>query len=199
MSNLVSAPSSAGLSSTSFTLKKPWLSLLGNKFWVYAPDGTLVAFVKMPLFKWKAELTIYADESLAQPLMHLQVQRALTLNPTFDVMDVPRNVHLGGLRKLGLKSMLRDRWELLDQGGAVIGDMEETGNSFVRRMIPLLLGRWQIRLGGAPVARIEQVFTLFSKEFTLDLSESQGRIDPRFAIACAVFALLAESARESSS
>lgn len=199
MSNLVGVPHSAGLASSSFTIKKPWLSILGNKFWVYAPDGTLVAFVKVPLFKWKAEMTIYADESMAQPLMHLQVQKVMTVNPVFDVMDVPANVPLGGIRKLGLKSILRDKWELLDSAGASVGDMEETGSSVLRRMIPLLLGKWEIRLGGAPVAHIRQVFTFFAKEFTLDLSAGHGRIDPRFAIACAVFALLAESARESSS
>ena len=199
MSNLVGVPHSAGLASSSFTIKKPWLAMLGNKFWVYAPDGTLVAFVKIPIFKWKTEMTIYADEGMTQALMHLQAQKVVSLNPVFDVLDVQASSRLGSLRKLGLKSMVRDKWELVDPAGTTVGDMEETGNSFLRRVIPLLLGTWQIRLGGRPVARIQQVFTFFAKEFTLDLSESQGAIDPRFAIACAVFALLAESARESSS
>jgi len=197
MSNLASVPRSAGLQSSHLTVKKPWLSLLGNKFWVYAPDGTLVAFVKMPLLQWKAEMTIYGDEAMTSPMMHLQVQKVMTVNPVFDVMDVSSQTRLGAVRKLGLK-LIRDKWELLDGSGTQVGEMEETGNSFLRRMFPLLLGKWEIRLGGTPVARITQVLKLFSKEFTLDLSESQGRLDPRFAIACAVFALLAESARERS-
>lgn len=199
MSNLVSAPHSAGLASSAFTIKKPWLSMLGNKFWVYAPDGTLVVFVKMPIFKWKAEMTLYADEAMTQPMMHLQLQKIMTVNPVFDVLDVRDNTKLGSVRKLGLKSMLRDKWELLDAVGNQAGDMEETGNSFLRRVIPLLLGTWEIRLGGTPVAQIRQLFTFFAKEYVLDLSGNQGQIDPRFAIACSIFALLAESARESSS
>lgn len=199
MSPIVPAPHSAGLASSQFTIKKPWLAFLGNKFWVYAPDGSLVAFVKMPIFRLRAEMTLYADEAMTRPMMHLQLQKLMTVNPLFDVMDVGRNVKLGSVRKLGLKSMLRDKWELLDPSGTQVGDMEETGNSFLRRMIPLLLGTWEIRLGGAQVASIRQLFTFFAKEYVLDMSQSQGRIDPSFAIACSIFALLAESAREASS
>ena len=46
------------------------------------------------------------------------------------------------------------------------------------------------------VGRIKQVFRFFVKEFTLDLTMSQGRIDTRFAMACAILALMAETRRE---
>lgn len=197
MSNLTTAPHAAGLNSSTFTIKRPWLSWLGNKYWVYAPDGALVAFVKMPIFRWKPEMTIYADESMQSPLMHLVQQKLMTLKPTFDVMDVTANTSLGAIRKLAMKSIVRDEWELLDGQGNLVGNMKETGNSFLRRVFPLLLGKWEIRSGNA-VAHIQQVFTLFSKEFTLELGRESERIEPRFAIACAVFALVAESVRESS-
>jgi hypothetical protein len=77
-----------------------------------------------------------------------------------------------------------------------VGTCEETGNALLRRFIPLLLGTWKIDLQGQPVAFIKQVFRFFVKEFTLDLTMNQNRMDPRFAVALTVFALMAEAARE---
>ena len=76
---------------------------------------------------------------------------------------------------------------------------EEEGAAILRRIFPILLGKWKIELGGQVVGQIRQVFRFFVKEFTLDMSMNQNRIDPRFAMALAIFALMAESAREASS
>ena len=46
---------------------------------------------------------------------------------------------------------------------------------------------------------MKQVFRFFSKEFTLDLTMNQGRVDPKFAMACAIMCLMAESRREQNS
>src|SRR5690606_642301 len=47
-------------SHTTYKVTRPWLSILGRKFYVYAPDGSLTAFVKKPVFKLKQEFTIFA-------------------------------------------------------------------------------------------------------------------------------------------
>lgn len=189
---------SAGLNSSHFKVVRPWLSFLGRKFWVYAPDGSLVSFVRMPIFKLKMEFTLYADQAETQPMLTIKARSVVGINMVFDVTDPRTGERLGGLRRLGLKSIFRDRWEILDPQDTVIGKVEEEGSAFLRRMLPLLLGEWGIELHGARVAGIKQVFKFFAKEFTLDMSQAQGRIDPRFAMAVAIFALIAESAREQS-
>ena len=184
-----------GLMAPSFKVTRPFFSFLGRKFHVYGPDGQMVAFVKHPVFKLRQEITIYTDQTEQVPLLHVKARQLIGLNICNDVFD-PSGVKVGTIRKRGLKSIVRDTWDLLDHNDQPVGLMEEVGASILRRFIPLLLGKWKVELGGQEVARVEQVFRFFAKEFTLDLSMAQNRIDPRFAIACAVFALMAESARE---
>lgn len=178
------------------TVKRPWISLLGRRMYVYAPDGSLVAFVKKPIFKLKDEFTIYTDESEQQPLMFIKARSVISVNLCYDVTDCATQQRVGTIRRMGLASLFRDRYELLDERDQPVGLFEEIGNSFLRRLIPLLLGHWKIELRGAQVAQVDQVFRWFDREFTLDLSANQERIDPRFAVALTVFALLRETARE---
>ncbi|MFO0550108.1 MAG: hypothetical protein U0271_17070 [Polyangiaceae bacterium] len=186
----------AGLMAPVLTVKRPWLSFLGRKLYVHGPDDALVAFVKKPAFTLKQEFTIFADETERQPLMLIKARSIVGFNMCFDVFDVPTQQRVGTVRRRGLKSIFRDTFELLDLNDQPIGVCEETGSAFLRRLIPLLLGEWKIELNGQQVGQIKQVFTLFSKRFTLDLTQNQNRIDPRFAVALTVFALLQESARE---
>lgn len=46
------------------------------------------------------------------------------------------------------------------------------------------------------IGRVEQVWRWFEKEFVLDLSANRDAMDPRFAVALTVFALIRESRRE---
>ena len=89
MSNLATAGGSAAapFALGQYTVKRPFLTFLGRKFHVYAPDGQLVAFVKHPLLKLKQEFTIYADESETMPLMHVKGRQLIALNMSFDVFD----------------------------------------------------------------------------------------------------------------
>ncbi len=178
------------------TVRRPWFSLLGRRMYVHAPDGSLVAFVKKPIFKLKDEFTIYADESEQRPLLLIKAREFIGINHSYDVTDCATQQRVGTIRSFGIRSIVRDTYELLDERGQPAGVFEEQGHSLLRRFIPLLLGEWQISVQGAPVGRVEQVWRWFSYEFTLDLSMNQQRIDPRFAVALTVFALLREAARE---
>ncbi len=179
-----------------YTVKRPFFSILGRRFHVYAPDGSLVAFVKHPLLKLRGEFTIFADESETRPLLVVRSRSIVALNMAHDVFDAATQFKLGSIRSRGLKSIVRDTWDLLDQGDQPVGLMQEDGAAWFRRFFPILPSHHHIELGGQPVAKIDQVFRFFTKEFTLDLSAGMGRIDPRFAIACTMLALMAETNRE---
>ncbi len=179
-----------------YTVKRSYWSFLGRVTRVYAPDGMLVAYIKRPVMKWKEEMTIFADEAQSQPVLVMRARQAIAMNLIRDVFDAATGARVGIIRQKGLKSMFRDTWELLDEQEQVIGMMQEDGSSFLRRMFPLLLGKWHIELYQQPVSYIKQVWRFFAKEYTLDLSQNNGRIDPRFAMALAVLALMAESRRE---
>lgn len=181
-----------------YTIKRPFWSFLGRRFHVYAPDGSLVAFVKHPLLKLRGEFTIFADESETRPIMLVRSRAVIALNMAHDVIDSATQQPIGSIRSRGLKSILRDTWDILDASDQPVGLVQEDGMALVRRFFPILPSHHHIELGGQTVAKIDQVFRFFVKEFTLDVSMGGGRIDPRFAIACAVLALMAESNREAS-
>ena len=183
-------------SSTSYKVTRPWLSFLGRKFYVYAPDGTLAAYVKKPVFKLKQEFTIYANENETQPILTVRQRQFIGLNIAHDVFDAATGEKVGTIRHKGLKSIIRDEWDLLDNGDQVVGLMREDGAALLRRFFPILTGKWHVELGGQTVAEIKQIFKFFAKEFSLDMSQAQGRIDPRFCVACTLFALFAEAGRE---
>jgi uncharacterized protein YxjI len=179
-----------------FLVQQPWLQFLGRKFWVYGPDGAIVAFVKHPIFKLRQEFTIFADEGQTTPFLFVKARSVIGFNICNDVFDPQTGAKVGTIRRRGLASILRDTWDLLDPMDQPVGLMQEDSIALLRRLFPIIPGKWHVELGGQEVCRITQQFTFFSKKFDLDVSMGQGRMDPRFAIACTIFALMQEKARQ---
>jgi hypothetical protein len=180
-----------------YLIKRPFLSLLGRKYYVYALDGTPVVFLKHPLLKLRGEFTIYADDTETVPILLVRARKVLALNMAHDVFDPNTNELIGSIRSRGLKSIVRDVWDLLDVNDQPIGLMEETGFAMLRRFIKFLPGSHKIELHGQLVATLQQKFRIFIKEEVLDLSPGGSQLDHRFAVACALLALMKESARKS--
>ena len=181
-----------------YLIKRPFFSFLGRKFHVYGPDGSLCMFVKHPILKLKQEFTIYTDESESQPLITIKARKMIAINMAMDVFDSNTSEHLGIIKSRGLKSIVRDTWDILDQGENPVGLVQEDGMALLRRFFPILPSKHHIELNGQEVAKLRQIFRFFIKEFELDLSMNQGQLDVRFAVACALLALMAESRREQS-
>lgn len=186
---------SAGpFSHTRYTIKRPWFTILGREFRVFDPAGNQVLYVRHKVLTLKDRWNIFSDDSMRVPLVSVGARQMFGLNITTDVADAATNQPLGAVRSQGLKSLLKDTWEVLGPGDQVIGHFQEDSNALLRRFIPLLLGRWHLQMHGREVARIQQVFRFFTKEFTLELVP--GAVDPRFAIAAALLALTREISRE---
>src|SRR5580704_15033917 len=179
-----------------YVIKRPFLSLLCRKYYVYAPDGSLVVFLKHPLMKLRGEFTIYADDTETTPMLVVRARQVIALNMVHDVMDPNTGEKLGSIRSRGLKSIFRDVLDILDANDQPIGLIEETGVAMLRRFIKFLPGRHKIELNGQLVATLRQTFRFFIKEEVLDLSPGGDKLDHRFAVACALLALMKESARE---
>lgn len=183
-------------SHTTFTIKRPFFTLFGRSFSVYSPDGQLVLFVKHKVFTFKDEWNIFRDESEQVPLIRVKARQAIAMNIVTDVFDATTGNVVGTVRNKGLKSIIRDTWEVLGATEAEVrGSFTEDSNALLRRFIPLLLGHWHMDIDGTPVAKLDQVFRFFTKEFTLEIT-APGRVDPRFIVGCAMLALMKEIARE---
>ncbi len=177
-----------------YLIKRPFWSFFERTFRVLSPDGQLYMLVKHPVFRLREEFLVYADEAKTRPLLRVKSRQMIAINFMFDVFDASTGELLGSVQKKGLRSIIRDAFVLLDPTGAEIGKAEEQGASLLRRVIPLLTSKHAIFVDGHQVASIRQIFRFFIKEFAVELEPS--RVDPRFVLAVALLALMAEARRE---
>ncbi len=75
--------------------------------------------------------------------------------------------------------MVADRWQVLDGGGTLLGELnEDTGRGLMRRMLTRLVPyRASISHAGQPVARVEGKFQVWGD--TYDLHIDWPSLDPR--------------------
>ena len=181
-------------SQSSYRIKRPFWSFLERTFRVFTMDGQLIMRVRHPLLRIREQFTVFADEDETRPLLDIRARQMIAINFTFDVVDAATGATLGSVQKRGMRSLVRDRFLILDPGGAEVGMMEEQGASVLRRFVPILTSKHSVFINGQEVARMRQIFRFFTKEFEIHIAPGQG--DPRFILACALLALIAEARRE---
>jgi hypothetical protein len=179
-----------------YIIRRKFWSMFERVFRVFTGDGQLIMYIQHPLLKLREEFLVYADEAKTRPLLRVKSQQVIAINFSYVVSDAQTGHLLGSVQKKGLQSLVRDKFVIFDALGLEIGYAEEQGASLLRRLFPLLLSRHAIFVGGAQVASIKQVFRFFTKEFTVTTQPSS--LDPRFVLAVALLALIAEARREDS-
>lgn len=177
-----------------YRIKRPFWSWFERTFRVFSSDGQLFMLVRHPILRLREEFLVYADEAQTRPLLRVKSRQMVAINFTFDVSDAETGQPLGSIQKRGLRSIIRDKFIILDPGGAEIGYAEEQGASILRRVFPWLTSKHAIFIDGAEVGFIRQIFRFFVKEFDVTLAPS--KVDPRFVLAIALLALMAEARRE---
>jgi len=177
-----------------YTIKRKFWSFLERVFRVFTGDGQLIMYIKHPILKLREEFMVYADEAQTKPLLRVKSKQVIAINFSYEITDAETGQTLGSVQKQGLKSILRDKFIMLDATGNEIGYAEEQGASILRRFFPFLTSQHAIFAGQQQVAFIQQKFRFFTKEFTVDLQPSQ--LEPRFVLAVALLALMAEARRE---
>ncbi len=177
-----------------YVIKRKFWSLLERVFRVWTGDGQLIMYIKHPLLRLREEFMVYEDEAQTRPLLRVKSKQVIAINFAYEITDVTTGHALGTVQKQGLRSIVRDRFIVLDPAGNEIGYAEEQGASVLRRFFPWLTSRHAIFVNGGQVASIRQVFRFFTKEFRVDLQPSE--LDPKFVLAVALLALIAEARRE---
>jgi len=171
----------------SYLLKRQAIALTG-KFRFYDPMGNLVMFSEQKMFKLREDIRVYSDEAKTQEVLSIKARQIMDFSASYDVVDTAMNQKVGALRRKGLRSILRDEWEVLDANDNLIGLIFEDsiGLALLRRF---LLGSWlpqnyDITLGQTRVGDLRQNFNLFRYELNLDFSMDTSRsLDRRLGIA----------------
>ena len=187
-------------SHTQFLARKKVFSFLGQKFHLYAPDGSVAAFVKQAAFKLKEDIRVYSDESATTELLSIKARAVMDFSASYDVVDSRNGQKVGALRRKGLKSILKDEWVVLDANDRELGIITEdsalmaTLRRFLSNLIPQ---NFDMIIGGERVADFKQRFNPFVFKMDVDFSmDPQGqRCDRRLGLA-AVILLLAIEGRQ---
>ncbi len=174
----------------SYLLKRQAIALTG-KFRFYDPSGRLVMFSEQKMFKLREDIRVYGDESKSQEVLSIKARQILDFSAAYDVIDTEMNQKVGVLRRKGLRSLLRDEWDVLDANENVVGKLFEDsiGLALLRRF---LLGSWlpqnyDITFGETRVADLKQRFNPLRYELDIDFTmDTAHLLDRRLGVAAGI-------------
>ena len=174
-----------------YLLKRQAIALTG-KFRFYDPTGRLVMFSEQKMFRLREDIRVYSDESKSREVLSIKTRQILDFSAAYDVVDTELNQKVGVLRRKGLRSLLRDEWEVLDANNNLIGKLFEDSipMALLRRLV---LGSWLPQnydittTDGTRVADLKQRFHLFRYELDIDFRmDINHRLDRRMGIAAGI-------------
>jgi uncharacterized protein YxjI len=185
----------------SYLLKRQAIALTG-KFRFYDPAGRLVMFSEQKMFRLREDIRVYDSEDKSREVLSIKARQIMDFSAAYDVVDTEMNQKVGVLRRKGLRSILRDEWEVLDANDRTVGQLFEDSIplALLRR---LLLGSWlpqnyDLTVGETRVADLKQNFNPFRYELNLDFTmDMTNRLDRRIGIAAGILLAAVEGKQDS--
>lgn len=173
-----------------YLLKRQVFALTG-KFRYYDPQGNLVMFSEQKMFRLREDIRVFSDESKSQEVLQIEARQIIDFSAAYDVIDCAYNQKVGVLRRRGMRSILRDEWEVLDANDQVIGMLFEDsmGLAMLRRFLlgSLLPQNYDITVRDQRAADLKQRFNLFRYELDVDFSLDPGKtLDRRVGLAAGI-------------
>ncbi len=191
-------PQNSAFRHTSYLIRRKVLKVFGGAFHIYDEQGTLQFYSKQKAFKLKEDIRVFADEAMSTELLLIKARNIIDFAATYDVFD-PRegNLHVGCIKRKGLKSILADEWLLLTPSGEQIGTIKE--DSVILALLRRLVVGWLLpqeylgRIGASLVCRFRRNFNPFVSKVTLDFTpDVGGLLDRRLGIAAAILLVAIE-------
>lgn len=184
-----------------FILRKQVLAFTGI-FRIYDANEQVIAYSKQRMFKLREDIRVYTDEDQSQELLYIQARNIIDFSAAYDVYDRIEGVQVGTLRRRGMRSIVRDAWDVLGPGDQPIGVLTEDSLNYalLRRFLlgRLLPQNYDVLIGEQKVMDLRQRFNVFRYELDLDFSgETLARLDHRLGIAAGILLGVVEGKQES--
>ena len=183
-----------------FEFRKQFLMLAGGAFRVYDTNQRLLLFSEQKAFKLREDIRVYSDESKANEVMAIRTPQILDISATYNVFEMPSGEKAGSLKRMGLKSIIRDEWEIYDPNGMLIGKVEEDSTvlALLRRFATNLIPqKYHFILNGQSVGSFQQHFNPLVYRATMVLSPDTGKqLDRRLALAAGILLLAIEGRQD---
>ncbi len=183
-----------------YLLKRQVFALTG-KIRFYNPQGELLLFSEQKMFKLREDIRVYADEQKSREVLAIRARQIVDFSAAYDVVDSTTGQKVGALRRKGLKSILRDEWEVLGPADEFLGMLFEDNmtQALLRRLLlgSLLPQNYDLTLDNQRAADYRQRFNLFRYEMDVDFTmDSARRLDRRLGIAAAILLAVIEGRQE---
>jgi len=172
-----------------FLVRRKVFRILGAGFHVYDPAGNVVGFSEQRAFKLKEDIRVYTDDRKSTELLAIRARQIVDFSAAYDVVDSADGRKVGALRRKGWSSILRDSWEILDDGDRLIAHVQEDSAALamLRRFLTNLIPQsfHVLAMGEQQVAVMRQHFNPFV--FKLDVDVAPGcPVDRRLILSTAI-------------
>lgn len=179
------------------------LLALANQIYVRDASGNLVFYVKQKAFKLKEAITVFADEQQTRPLYHINADRVFDFSARYNFSD-PHGTQFGSIKRQGMRSLWKARYELLTSDAPDFTVSEENG--WVK-VADALLGEVPVlgmftgylfnpsyivaRANGTPVMRVTKQPAFFEGKFKVEkLGDLQSQEEARVVLGVLMMTLL---------
>lgn len=88
-------------------------------------DGTELLYVHQKLFKLKERIQVYRDASKGEPLYGIAADRVLDFSASYAFTEASSGRPLGAVKRAGMKSLWRARYDVADATGQPVLSIEE--------------------------------------------------------------------------
>ncbi len=170
---------------------KPLSIILGESFYIYDTQGRLSFYVKQETLKLREDIRIYSSEDMTEEILVMKARSRIGFSSTYDVFDSRSNELIGSFRRKGIKPILKDKWEILDNQDREVGLITE--NSILRALLRTFLSNDLVPQTYVGTIEQHNVFTFqqrlnpFVQKIKLDFSmDSNPILDRRLGIAASI-------------
>jgi hypothetical protein len=175
-----------------YLIRRKFFQIFGAAFHVYGPNDELVFYSKQKAFRLREDIRLYGDESATEEVLTIHARSWLDFAAAYDVVDSQTGEKVGGLKRRGFKSLVRDEWIFMDADDQDIGLIQEDSAvmALVRRFVPfgdLVPQKYVGIVQGRPVCEFRQHFNPIIQKITLDFSlDESNLLDRRLGLAAAI-------------
>ncbi len=172
-----------------YLFRRKVFKFFGGAFHVYDKTGRVVFYSKQKAFRLREDFRIYSDESQSRELLTIKTPHIIDFSATYYVQDTTTGEKVGGIKRKGLKSILKDEWIFLSSDGQEIGMLAENSMimALLSRYLNLIPQKYTITsVSGRKVAEIIQHFNPFISKYSMNISDPEYLIDRRLLIAAGV-------------
>lgn len=175
--------------------------MVGRTFHVKDSTGQPVLSIDMKPFKLREDIRCYAAEDGRTEVFTIKARQILDAGATYDVVDPMGQRAIGSLRRLFLRSLLRDEWVVVSDAGIELLRIQE--DSLPRALLRRVVGGWLLpasyagTANGRLVCRYHQAWNPFVMNLAADFSDDINRVlDRRLGLAAAVLLCSIEGKQE---